>query len=84
MCRPRVVKSDCAFLESRRLHHPVLAGRMSGSFIPNDVALGSEAQNNSAAEHPKVMIFTGPNMSGKSTVLRMTCVAAIMAHMGCY
>lgn len=45
-------------------------------FIPNDVKLGGET--------PNINLLTGANAAGKSTVLRMTCVAVIMAQIGCY
>lgn len=45
-------------------------------FIPNDVALGGEK--------PSMIVLTGPNMGGKSTLLRQTCVAVIMAQLGGY
>lgn len=35
-------------------------------------------------DSPKIMLLTGPNMGGKSTILRQTCIAVIMAQMGCY
>lgn len=38
-------------------------------FIPNDLELGK----------PSTLLITGPNMGGKSTLLRQTCLAAIMA-----
>ena len=43
-------------------------------FIPNDLTLGS----------PNTLLITGPNMGGKSTLLRQTCLAAIMAQIGCF
>ncbi len=45
-------------------------------FIPNDVALGGSKEN--------MVLLTGPNMAGKSTLLRMTCAAVIMAQLGCF
>jgi len=44
--------------------------------IPNDIKLGGDS--------PVVMVLTGPNMGGKSTLLRQTCIAVIMAQMGSY
>ena len=47
--------------------------------VPNDVALGDERADPSA---PPAMLLTGPNMGGKSTLLRATCVAVVLAQMG--
>ncbi|KAK3062071.1 DNA mismatch repair protein msh6 [Coniosporium uncinatum] len=45
-------------------------------FIPNDIALGGAT--------PNIDLLTGANAAGKSTILRMTCVAVILAQIGCY
>ncbi len=47
-------------------------------FIPNDIVLG-------AAENPsQFVLVSGPNMGGKSTLLRQVCCAVIMAQIGCF
>merc|ERR1719245_2177343 len=63
-------------LELRSCRHPVVAAKMGNAFVPNDTFLNS-------AGVPNVLIVTGPNMGGKSTVLRQTCIAVIMAQLGC-
>jgi DNA mismatch repair protein MSH6 len=49
---------------------------LRSSFIANDVQLGGE--------QPRQILLTGPNMAGKSTLLRMTAAGVIMAQLGCY
>jgi len=60
------------------MRHPcvqsVMGDSSSKKFIPNDLALGQ----------PHTLLITGPNMGGKSTLLRQTCLAAIMAQIGCF
>lgn len=74
-CRPEIIDSPAAFVDFRDLRHPCLLGS-DVDFIPNDVLLGGDT--------PKLNLLTGPNMSGKSTLLRMTAAAVIMAQLGCY
>ncbi|HSH46278.1 MAG TPA: DNA mismatch repair protein MutS [Longimicrobiales bacterium] len=63
-------------LEVRAGRHPVVETMMPREeFIPNDVVLGEEA---------RVMILTGPNMAGKSTLLRQVGLIQLMAQMGSF
>ncbi|PWY86004.1 DNA mismatch repair protein Msh6 [Aspergillus heteromorphus CBS 117.55] len=74
-CRPEFVDSERSVLEFEELRHPCLVSSV-GDFIPNDIQLGGS--------RPNIDLLTGANAAGKSTVLRMTCVAVIMAQIGCY
>ena len=71
-------------------------GRSGGGVVPNDVRLGVDpTANGGVNEHANdedvyaldhtsapAMLLTGPNMGGKSTLLRAMCVAAVLAHAG--
>ena len=78
-CRPEFVDEDAttgkARLELVDLRHPCLLAKVD-DFIPNDIVLGGAT--------PNLTLLTGANAAGKSTVLRMTCIAVIMAQIGCY
>ncbi|KAJ9640182.1 DNA mismatch repair protein msh6 [Knufia peltigerae] len=77
-CRPEFVDDDDhtrSTLELVELRHPCLLAKVD-NFIPNDVVLGGDEAN--------ISLLTGANAAGKSTVLRMTCIAVIMAQVGCY
>merc|ERR1719245_2867914 len=63
-------------LELRSCRHPVVAAKMGNAFVPNDTLMN-------AGGVPNVLVVTGPNMGGKSTVLRQTCIAVVMAQLGC-
>ena len=58
--------------------HPVIEQQLAigESYIPNDIFLKQEDQ--------QIIILTGPNMSGKSALLRQTALIVIMAQMGCF
>lgn len=75
MCRPEFVTRDSAYMELREMNHPQLIGK-DMEFISNDVIIGENEE--------QVLLVTGPNMGGKSTLLRMTCAAAILAQVGCF
>lgn len=77
-CRPHFVEGDHAFVDFEELRHPSMCLR--SDFIANDVQMGSET----GSETPRTVLLTGPNMAGKSTLLRMTAAGIIMAQMGCY
>jgi DNA mismatch repair protein MSH6 len=74
-CRPEFVEAERSVLELEELRHPCMLPSVT-DFIPNDIALGGHAE--------KINLLTGANAAGKSTVLRMTCIAVIMAQIGCY
>ncbi|KAL1965887.1 hypothetical protein VTN77DRAFT_5020 [Rasamsonia byssochlamydoides] len=74
-CRPVFVDDERSVLEFEELRHPCMLQNVT-DFIPNDVKLGGDT--------PSINLLTGANAAGKSTILRMTCVAVIMAQIGCY
>ena len=72
--RPHMV--DEPLLDLRGSRHPVVEQRLPrGTFIPNDVYL-DDAQ--------RVILLTGPNMAGKSTILRQVGLAVILAQAGSF
>lgn len=50
--------------------------RLGTDFIENDLQMGKGS--------PCVLLLTGPNMGGKSTLLRQVCMIVILAQLGCY
>jgi DNA mismatch repair protein MutS len=65
-------------LEIIQGRHPVIEQQLEigQEYVPNDVYLDNETQ--------QILIITGPNMSGKSAILRQTALISLMAQMGCY
>jgi DNA mismatch repair protein MutS len=58
--------------------HPVIEQQLAigESYIPNDIFLNQEDQ--------QIIILTGPNMSGKSAILRQTALTVLLAQVGCF
>ncbi|KAK3850554.1 hypothetical protein Pcinc_042750, partial [Petrolisthes cinctipes] len=68
------------FLEMTDGLHPCVTSTFSGDeFIPNDIKLGVEG-----GEHQAFTLVTGPNMGGKSTLMRQTALICILAQLGSY
>ena len=62
-----------------QLRHPAgLCGGAGGAFVPNDVTLGG------GGGAPRLLLLTGPNMGGKSTLLRQVCLATVLAQIGAW
>jgi len=74
--RPEI--NDTEVLEIHQGRHPVIEKQLplGESYVANDVYLDSSKQ--------QIMIITGPNMSGKSALLRQTALITLMAQMGCF
>lgn len=74
--RPVVV--DDALLEIQAGRHPVIETQLpvGEQYVPNDIKLDTEKQ--------QIMIITGPNMAGKSALLRQTALITLMAQMGSF
>jgi DNA mismatch repair protein MutS len=74
-CRPDVTTDGHIHIEDGR--HPVVEKMITGErFVPNTVCMDN-AEN-------QILIITGPNMAGKSTVLRQMALLVIMAQMGSF
>ncbi len=74
----RPVLTEDHTLDIREGRHPVIErGLPAGeSYVANDILLDQEQQ--------QIIILTGPNMSGKSALLRQTALITLMAHMGSF
>lgn len=74
----RPVLDDSHILDIREGRHPVIERQLppDDPYVPNDVWLDNDEQ--------QVIILTGPNMSGKSALLRQTALIVILAQTGCF
>jgi len=73
--RPQMNAEGRLVIEDGR--HPVVEKVLSGErFVPNTVRMDDEAN--------QVLLITGPNMAGKSTVLRQVALIVLLAHLGSY
>ena len=74
-CRPEILADGRIHIEEGR--HPVIEKMISGErFVPNTIVM-DDTEN-------QVLVITGPNMAGKSTVLRQVALLVIMAQMGSF
>jgi DNA mismatch repair protein MutS len=75
-CRPSM--NDKMLIEIQEGRHPVIEKQLpvGESYVPNDVHLNDHTH--------QILIITGPNMAGKSALLRQTALIVLMAQMGCY
>jgi DNA mismatch repair protein MutS len=75
-CMPLI--DDSYELNIKEGRHPVIEKQLKAheSYIPNDVFLDSNKQ--------QIIMITGPNMSGKSAILRQTAIIVLMAQMGSF
>ena len=73
-----VIEADEIVLDIKQGRHPVIETQLpvGESYVPNDVYLDDRRQ--------QIIIITGPNMAGKSALLRQTALIALMAQTGCY
>ena len=75
-CRPQM--NDGKSVEIRNGRHPVIETMMPAGeeFVPNDISLDDSKQ--------QIIILTGPNMAGKSALLRQTALICLMAQVGSF
>ena len=74
-CRPHMAIDGHIYIEDGR--HPVVEKMITGErFVPNTVSMDNDEN--------QILIITGPNMAGKSTVLRQVALLVIMAQMGSF
>ena len=74
--RPVIDSSD--IIDSKQGRHPVIETQMpiGEEYVPNDIMLDAEGQ--------QIMIITGPNMAGKSALLRQTALIVVLAQTGSF
>ncbi|GGZ20206.1 DNA mismatch repair protein MutS [Echinicola pacifica] len=75
-CRPKVADTDS--LEIKDGRHPVIEKQLpiGEDYVPNDIYLDHSSQ--------QIIVITGPNMAGKSALLRQTALIVLMAQMGSF
>ena len=74
----RPVIDDSEVLDIKQGRHPVIETQLplGERYVPNDVLLDTEKQ--------QIMMITGPNMAGKSALLRQTALIVLLAQVGCF
>ncbi|XP_056424046.1 DNA mismatch repair protein Msh6 isoform X2 [Hyla sarda] len=87
VCRPDILLPDdiAPFLELRGSTHPCITKTFFGDdFIPNDIVIGCKDDDDEENSNAHCVLVTGPNMGGKSTLLRQAGLMVVMAQLGCY
>ncbi|OYP55703.1 DNA mismatch repair protein MutS [Segatella bryantii] len=74
----RPVVDDSEIIDIKQGRHPVIETQLpiGEQYVPNDVYLDNDKQ--------QVMMITGPNMAGKSALLRQTALIVLLAQIGCF
>ena len=74
----RPVVDDSEVIDILQGRHPVIETQLpiGEQYVPNDVLLDTERQ--------QIMMITGPNMAGKSALLRQTALIVLLAQIGCF
>ena len=74
----RPVVDDSEVLDIKQGRHPVIETQLplGEQYVPNDVLLDND--------HQQIMMITGPNMAGKSALLRQTALIVLLAQIGCF
>ena len=77
-CYVRPVVDDSDVLDIHQGRHPVIETQMplGERYVPNDVYLDTEKQ--------QIIMITGPNMAGKSALLRQTALIVLLGQIGCF
>ena len=74
----RPIVDDSEVIDIKQGRHPVIETQLpiGEQYVPNDVLLDTE--------HQQIMMITGPNMAGKSALLRQTALIVLLAQIGCF
>jgi DNA mismatch repair protein MutS len=80
----RPIIDDSNVLEIKQGRHPVIEANMpvGEKYVPNDISLYPQRLPDKPVS--QIIIITGPNMAGKSALLRQTALIVLMAQIGCY
>lgn len=88
-CKPTLVDIQVTAVE--QCVHPILAGMRTtqSKFVANDIVIGNTSELKedlfgSGLQSGQVLLVTGPNMAGKSTVMRQVALVHVLAQMGCF
>ncbi|KAM9364542.1 DNA mismatch repair protein Msh6 [Pholidichthys leucotaenia] len=92
MARPQVIlpkdeNQEVPFIDLTKSRHPCVTKTFFGDdFIPNDIFIGCPGSSDmdEVKGHTSCVLVTGPNMGGKSTLMRQCGLVIILAQLGCY